>query len=274
LLEKLGEGGMGTVYLAEDKMLKRRVAIKILHPYVGNSSDTKSRFIREGQAVARLQHPNIVSIFDFLELSTGQMALVTEYVEGLSLESRLRSGLSLPEGVEIAIEIATALEVAHEQGIVHRDIKPSNILLSSRGVVKLLDFGIAKLKDEDDGDAVTRTGDLVGTPAYMSPEQLMGEEIDTRADLYSLGVVMYRMFSGRNRFDDGISPGAYMYKVVSGDPPPPSHHNPSIPPELDAVVMKCLARKRNERFASAEGLIAALRDVREVLAESSTHHKL
>ena len=262
LLEKLGEGGMGAVYLAEDTRLGRRVAVKVLHSHVGNSPEAKQRFAREGRAVASLQHPNIVSIFDIQELPTGQMALVTEYVEGESLETLLKGKLSIPETLAISIEIATALQAAHEQGVVHRDIKPSNILLSSRGQVKLLDFGIAKLRDDHDEEAITRTGDLVGTPAYMSPEQLMGDSIDARADLYSLGVVMYRMLTGRNRFENLIGTMALVLKVVKEDPEPPSLLNPSIPRELDSIVLKCLARKREDRFGSAEDLIAALTELR------------
>lgn len=271
--EKLGEGGMGQVYLAEDSVLRRLVALKVIQRHVGSSPQAKSRFFREGQAVARLQHPNIVSVYDIQELPTGEMVLVTEYVKGESLESRIRNRLSLREAIAIAIEIARALQAAHEQGIVHRDIKPSNILINTNGQVKLLDFGIAKLWDDElegDTNIVTRTGELVGTPAYMSPEQVIGETIDGRADLYSLGVVMYRMITGRNRFEEAGSMVALAVKVLNEEPRPPSTYNPSVVPELDRIVMKCLERKRDNRFASAEELIDALEHVRDRMEESST----
>lgn len=269
LLKKLGEGGMGEVYLADDLFLKRRVAVKILHKHIGSLPETRSRFLREGQAVARLQHPNIVAIFDFQELPTGQMALVSEYVEGESLENRIQSKLSLEGALNIAIEIATALRVAHAQGVVHRDIKPSNVLITAQGHVKLLDFGIAKVRDEE-LDAVTRTGELIGTPAYMSPEQVLGEPIDARADIYSLGVVLYRMMTGRNRFDEGGGPVAFVFKVVHSRPEPPSIHNPLIPSNLDKIVMKCLESKPENRYASAEELINALENARHTLLKRSS----
>lgn len=270
LLEKLGEGGMGAVYLAKDKNLNRHVAIKVLHSHVGNSPETESRFVREARTVASLVHPNIVSVFDFFVLPTGQLALVTEYVQGESLETQLQSKLSLPKALDISIEIATALQAAHEQGIVHRDIKPSNILLSSRGQVKLLDFGIAKLRADEDVTTITRAGDLVGTPAYMAPEQVTGEPIDARADLYSFGALMYRMLTGRNRYEESLSTVALIHKIVTEQPEPPSLHNASIPPELDLIVMKCLDPKPKNRFANAEELITALTSIRQRLGETTT----
>lgn len=271
LSEILGEGGMGTVYLAKDRILNRRVAIKVLHSHVENSSASQSRFVREARTVANLSHPNIVSVFDFFVLPTGQLALVTEYVEGKSLETLLESKLSLPAALDISIEIASALQTAHQQGVVHRDIKPSNVLLSSRGQVKLLDFGIAKLREDDHVTTITRAGDLVGTPAYMAPEQVTGEPIDSRADLYSLGVLMYRMLTGRNRYGEGLGTRALMHKIVTEQPEPPSLHNPLIPPELDLIVMKCLEPKPENRFATAEELITALTLIRQRLPEASTH---
>jgi hypothetical protein len=271
LRKKLGEGGMGAVYLAEDTRLQRQVAVKVLHSHVGNSPEAKARFAREGRAVASLQHRNIVSVYDVQELPTGQMALVTEYVEGESLETRVRGELPVVAALNISIQIATALKAAHDQGIVHRDIKPSNILLSSRGEVKLLDFGIAKLRDEHEGEAVTQAGALVGTPAYMSPEQVMGVSIDPRSDLYSLGVLMYRMFAGRNRFEDGLGTAALMMKILHEQPSPPSVHNPSITPELDSIVMKCLDPKPENRFWTAQELITALKEVRQTFGDTTTY---
>jgi len=267
ILRLLGRGGMGEVYLAEDKALKRRVALKVIHADVGRSPEARARFLREGQVVAHLQDPSIVQIYDLQELPTGQIVLVTEFVDGIGLDTLLRDGeiLTLHKSLSIAIQTARALRQAHSQGVIHRDIKPSNILVNAQGHVKLLDFGIAKLAEEPELDTVTRTGEIVGTPAYMSPEQIMGTSIDARADLYSFGVVMYQMLAGRRHFEDAGTTFELAMKITKEKPRPPSVFNPKVPNSLDNVVMKCLETKPENRFSSATELITALMTIEESL---------
>ena len=232
ILEKLGEGGMGVVYLAEDLHLARRVAVKFL-----TSSDHhyRARFIREARAVSALSHPNIAMVHDYGETTNGQPFIVMEFVKGKSLSDLLDEGLTLRRSVEIVSAIAEALGEAHEQGIVHRDIKPSNVLVSERGHVKVLDFGLVKhLFDAPvsgvDLDArtiystQTRSDVIVGTPLYLSPEQATGKEIDGRSDLFALGALLYECLTGQSAFSGGsvLEIGAQIIHVT---PKPPSQLN-------------------------------------------------
>jgi serine/threonine protein kinase/Tfp pilus assembly protein PilF len=258
IIEKLGEGGMGAVYLAEDLHLARRVAIKFL---TSTDHHYRARFIREARAVSALSHPNIAMVHDYGETASGQPFIVMEYVKGKSLSDLLDEGLTLKRSVEIISAIAEALGEAHQQGIVHRDIKPSNVLVNQRGQVKVLDFGLVKhLFDPPSSDVdldaktiystQTRSDVIVGTPLYLSPEQATGKEIDGRSDLFALGALLYECIAGQSAFSGGsvLEIGAQIIHVT---PPPPSRINPAVTPALDRVTLKALEKKVDARYQTA-----------------------
>jgi tetratricopeptide (TPR) repeat protein/predicted Ser/Thr protein kinase len=265
IIEKLGEGGMGVVYLAEDKHLARRVAIKFL-----SSTDHhyRARFIREARAVSALNHPNIATVHDYGETESGQPFIVMEFVKGLPLSGLLVDGLTLRRSVEIVSSIADALCEAHDQGIIHRDIKPSNVVISERGQVKVLDFGLVKLLVQPtsgvdlDADTIystqTRSDVIVGTPLYLSPEQATGKQIDGRSDLFALGALLYECLTGRSAFS-GASVLEIGAQIIHVTPPPPSHLNSSVPRELDRITMKALEKRVDARYQSADELLKDLR---------------
>jgi len=265
ILEKLGEGGMGVVYLAEDQHLARRVAIKFL---TSTDHHYRARFIREARAVSALTHQNIAIVHDYGETSTGQPFLVMEFVKGKSLSELLEEGLTLRRSVEIVSSIAEALAEAHHHGIVHRDIKPSNIIVNERGQVKVLDFGLVKHlfeppSSEVDLDAQTiystqtRSDVIVGTPLYLSPEQATGKAIDGRSDIFALGALLYECLTGRSAFSGGsvLEIGAQIIHVT---PPPPSRFNPHVPAALDRITMKALQKKVENRYQSADDMVKDL----------------
>ena len=248
ILEQLGEGGMGVVYLAEDTHLGRRVALKFL-----TSSDRhyRARFLREARAVSTLSHPNIAAVFDYGETDDKQPYIVMELVKGKTLSKLLRKGgLTLAQAVGITASIAEALSEAHREGIVHRDIKPSNVIVTERGQVKVLDFGLVKHLTEEaarlsDPEAQTlfatqtRSDVIVGTPLYLSPEQATGKSVDGRSDLFSLGALLYECITGQSAFSGSsvIEIGAQILHV---NPQPPSTINQRVPAELDRITMKAL----------------------------------
>jgi eukaryotic-like serine/threonine-protein kinase len=248
LQQLIGTGGMADVYRARDNLLGRAVAVKVLHPQYAKDPVFIERFRHEAQAAANLNQPNIVNVFDWgIEDST--YYIVMEYVEGRDLKAIIvAGGPLLPErAVEIAMAICLALDAAHARGIVHRDIKPQNIIVTNEGQIKVMDFGIARTAG---GSAMTQTGTIMGTAQYISPEQAQGRPADPRSDLYSLGVVLYEMLTGRVPFD-GDNPVAIAYKHVREDPLAPSLLNPDISPELEAVVMKALAKNPENRYQTA-----------------------
>lgn len=254
----IASGGMAEVFLGKDRLLDRQVAIKILHPEYARDSAFIQRFRREAQAAASLNDPRVVSVFDWGS-DDGVYYLVMEYVPGRSLREILDSeGMLLPErAAEICIEVCTALQLAHRQGIVHRDIKPANILLSSGGQTKVMDFGIARAA-RDAGQTVTQTGTVIGTAAYLSPEQAQGLPVDSRSDVYSTAIVLYEMLTGDVPFK-ADSPVGVAYKHVREDPEPPSRVNRDVPSELDAIVMKGLAKNPENRYSSADDMSRDLR---------------
>jgi serine/threonine protein kinase/Tfp pilus assembly protein PilF len=277
ILAGLAKGGMGEVYLAEDTNLGRRVAIKF--PMLeSNERDFRARFLREARAVSELSNPHIATVFDYGETSEGRPFLVMEYVSGRTLNKLVRKGqLTVLRVLEIIEAVASALDEAHSRGIVHRDIKPSNIMVDDRGQVKVLDFGLAKQINEDklhesEPEAQTllavhtRSGAMIGTPAYLSPEQAMGQNVDGRADLFALGGVFYECVTGQAAF-----PGTSLIEIAANvlhfDPPPPSSISPSVPPELDAIILKALSKNPDKRYQSAAELISDVRSVRGVLHE-------
>ncbi len=273
LLGAIGSGGLGVVYVAEHLLLGRRAAIKFLHPQVSNEPDMVERFFNEARAASAVKHPGIVEVYDFGYLD-GMAYLVMEYLDGESLLSHLRveGSLKLDRAVAIARKVAAALAAAHDAGVVHRDLKPDNIFLvrdapdvapEARARVCLLDFGVAKLLRSDGSfsASATASGVLVGTPAYMSPEQCRGGgQIDGRSDLYSLGCVLYGMLAGRPPFL-GEGGGDVIAHHIFVPPEPPSTHAPSVPAELDAVVMRLLEKEPGKRFQSARELGRALAEL-------------
>ncbi len=258
ILEKLGEGGMGVVYKAQDTKLNRAVALKFLPQHLSASEQGKARFIQEAQAAAALNHPNICTIYGIEESDdpegARQMFIVMEFVEGQTLRDKTRSvgaihesPLQMKQAIEIGIQLADGLAAAHEKGIVHRDVKPENIMLQKDGRVRIMDFGLAKLKS---ASRLTKVGSTVGTTGYMSPEQVQGQESDHRSDIFSLGVILYEMFAGQSPFK-GAHETAINYEIVNVDPDPISSVKPEFPPELDAIVLECMDKDAKERTQSA-----------------------
>lgn len=261
LRDLLGEGGMASVYLAYDSALDRQVAIKTLHTELGREQSFRERFRREAQAVAKLQHTNIVSVFDTGEDELGGALMpyiVMEYVEGQPLGSVLQADIqsygAMPadKALKVTADVLAALDTSHEMGLVHRDIKPGNVMVTRRGVVKVMDFGIARAM-QSGVTSMTQTGMVVGTPQYLSPEQALGRGVDARSDLYSVGIMLFQLLTGRIPFD-ADSPLAIAYAHVQEEPVAPSTINRSITPAMDALVARALRKNPNERFPSAAAM--------------------
>ncbi len=276
VLSTLGKGGMGEVYLAEDSRLGRQVALKFLSTSFMNDPDRLRRFEQEARSASALNQPSILTIHEIGE-TDGRRFIATEYIEGETLRQRLVSGpLTLAEGVGVAEQVASALEVAHAAGIIHRDIKPENIMLRRDGLVKVLDFGLAKLTEqkavtaEDSTRAFVETsaGMVMGTVAYMSPEQARGLQVDARTDIWSLGVVLYEMISGNAPFS-GPSTSDVLVAVLERDPPSLSMAVPGIPETVDFVVMKALTKERSERYQTSRELLTDLRRVSHRLSAAA-----
>ncbi|MDA1029548.1 MAG: serine/threonine-protein kinase [Bacteroidetes bacterium] len=265
ILEELGRGGMGIVYRAEDTKLDRTVALKLLPASALASPDDRARFYREAKAAAQLNHPNIAAIHEIDEAvpeggskDEPRPFIAMEFIDGESLEARVKAGpMKLDEGVRIALSIAGALEAAHSKNIVHRDIKPANVMMTAKGEPKVLDFGLAKTAQSTQ---LTRMGSTVGTVAYMSPEQARGEEVDSRADLWALGVVLYEMVVGRSPFG-GDYEQAVVYSILNEDPVPPTALRTGVPMGLEWIIAKLLAKKKEDRYQNASDLKVDLRAV-------------
>ena len=274
ILGELGAGGMGTVYLAEDLRLNRKAAIKVLQLDVASDPVRLRRFEQEAQAASALNHPNILTVYEFAE-ENGVHCLITEYVEGRTLREIIRKEeLSVPSTLWIAEQTAFALSSAHAAGIVHRDLKPENILVRSDGIVKVVDFGLAKLLEtgnvEADEEAETRAlvktnpGAVMGTAGYMSPEQARGKEADARSDIWSLGAVLYEMVSGRMPFT-GENANEVIASILKSEPEPISHYVPNITRELEKLIGKTLRKDREERYQNTKDLWLDLKDLRQEL---------
>ncbi|MEU0170901.1 protein kinase [Streptomyces iakyrus] len=261
LRDLLGQGGMASVHLAYDSVLDRQVAIKTLHTDLGREQAFRERFRREAQSVAKLTHTNIVSVFDTGEDTLDGMTtpyIVMEYVEGRPLGSvldedvRQQGAMPADKALKITADVLAALEISHEMGLVHRDIKPGNVMMTKRGVVKVMDFGIARAM-QSGVTSMTQTGMVVGTPQYLSPEQALGRGVDARSDLYSVGIMLFQLVTGRLPFE-ADSPLAIAYAHVQEEPPVPSSINRALPPAVDALIARALKKNPNERFPSAEAM--------------------
>ena len=269
ILSLLGVGGMGEVYLAQDTRLERSLALKVLPTAWASDQDRMRRFVREARAASALKHPNVAHIYEIGEWN-GIQFIAMEYVEGQTLAAKISSHpLNLTEVVEIGIQVADALDEAHSKGITHRDIKPANLMLTARGQVKVLDFGLAKvtwakgLAATSDLSTVVNTeaGVVMGTMEYMSPEQVLGKEVDHRTDVFSLGVVLYQMATGRLPFS-GKSPNETLDHILHGQPEAIARFNYNVPVELERIVRKCLEKDRERRYQSARDLLVDLRNLK------------
>jgi eukaryotic-like serine/threonine-protein kinase len=251
VIGEIGSGGMAVIYKAVQNSLNRPVAIKELKSDFTNDPQVVARFIREATALAALQHENIIHIYDFFK-EDGNFRMVMEFVEGIDLFDLLEKVTLLPPDIGLVIgqAVCSALEYAHYRGIVHRDIKPSNIIISRKGEVKLMDFGIAR--DENLGD-LTRPGTSLGTPAYMSPEQIMGVKIDFRSDIFSFGVVLYQMLTGMKPFSEGGGK-SIMHKILNAEFTRPRKLNPNMPRRLERIILKCMAKEPDDRYTSTGDL--------------------
>ncbi|HSP06333.1 MAG TPA: serine/threonine-protein kinase, partial [Acidobacteriota bacterium] len=266
ILQKLGAGGMGEVYLAEDMKLRRRVAIKIPPADIASDSDRMRRFVLEARAASALNHPNIASIYELGD-AEGIPFIAMELIEGRTLQEAMSQGPFPEERIlEIAIQTADALQEAHAQGIIHRDIKPANLMLNSKGQLKVLDFGLAKLrrtpstleKIEPEEDTATRTGVLLGTIHYLSPEQALGRNVDCRSDIFSFGTVLYQLATGEFPFS-GDNMVQMIESILHSEPSRPRTRNPLISEKLEGIIMKCLEKDPARRFQNAGQLLEELR---------------
>jgi len=257
ILEKIGEGGMGVVYKAEDTKLKRTVALKFLPPEMMRDKEAKDRFIQEAQAAAALNHPNICIVYE-IEKENGQYFIAMEYIEGLSLKEKMASGpLAVGEALDVAGQVAEGLEEAHRNGIIHRDIKPANVMLTKRRQTKIMAFGLAKLEW---GIDLTKTATIMGTVAYMSPEQARGEKVDLRTDIWSLGCVLYEMLTAKRPFKS-TNDQAALYSILNEKPVPMTEFRMDITRKLERVVEKCLEKDTRKRYKDMSALLDDLKSI-------------
>ncbi len=261
VVDTLGKGGMGVVYKATDPRIGRLVAIKMMTGNFAENPDLLQRFYREAQATGQLQHPNIVTVYDVSE-QDGQPYIVMQFLEGEALDKMItaRKQMSLIEKLDIIIQVCNGLQYAHQHGIVHRDIKPANVLVQGDGTIKIVDFGIARLGDA----SLTRTGQLIGTLYYMSPEQINAKLVDRRSDIWSTGVMLYELLTYSLPFESSDT-ASLLLKIINEPPPPLSRYLENIPPELEETILRALAKDRDDRYATAEDLAFDLSRVQEKL---------
>jgi serine/threonine protein kinase len=259
IIEKLASGGMADVYRARQESLDRDVAIKVLPAIMSRDETFRARFEQEARAVAQLHHPNILTVFDYGD-EDGMAYLVMEYAAGGTLKDRIAGPLPLDEAIEIASQLACALDYAHQRGLVHRDVKPSNVLLDDDGRPLLSDFGLVKMAADNKG--LTQSGVSIGTPEYMSPEQSQGLSIDHRSDIYSLGVILYELVTGQPPYT-ADTPLAVILKHITERPPPPRELRPELPSGVEAVILKAMAKVPEQRYAGASEMVSALRSAWE-----------
>lgn len=272
LRRMLGKGAMGVVYEAFDPMIERTVALKTIRKDLWEADDgdeLRERFLREARAAGRLLHPGIVTVYEFGE-SDGGAFIVMEHVSGRTLKEMIDEGkcFSVPEVVALMVPVLSALSYSHRAGVIHRDIKPANLMVTDEGQVKILDFGVARLASA----SITQVGTILGTPAYMAPEQLMGQTVDARADLYSAGVILRELLCGQKTFSGDY--GQVLRQVLYEEPARPSVVNPAVPAAFDIIVARAMAREPDQRFASAEAFIEALYHPASVRGPASASSKI
>ena len=274
IVKELGRGAMGVVYEAKDPLIDRTVAIKTINLQglvPDKRKEYEARFYQEARAAGRLSHPNIVTIHDLGE-SGGMAYIAMELLQGCELQNLLKDGQHLPveQTLDIVIQVATGLAYAHEHGIIHRDVKPSNIMVKQGNQVKIADFGIARM---DSSLLSTQTGTVMGSPLYMSPEQILNHTVDSRSDIFSLGTLLFRMLTGQMPFS-GDSAHAVMYQIVHENPRNSSSLNSEVPDALDSIVSRCLSKDPGDRYQDAHQLADDLRACRETLLRPSddTNH--
>jgi len=266
ILEKIGEGGMGVVYLAEDTELHRKVALKFLPANYTADPELNARFKREARAAAALNHPNIITVYEVGEFE-GKTYIAMEYVAGESLKARMgKETLSIEQVVDYTVQICAGLSKAHEAGIVHRDLKPENVMVDRDNRLRILDFGLAKLRDTTQ---LTRASSTLGTINYMSPEQFRSPDVDHRTDIWSLGVIVYEMLAGQLPFKADYE-AAIMYSVMNEEPEPISSLKAEIPGQLELAVTKALCKNPDARYQAVGDLAADLRDLQTVVGTPST----
>ena len=271
VIEKIGGGGMGVVYKAQDLKLDRFVALKFLPPNVGTDEEEKKRFILEARAASSIEHNNICTVYEIDETEDGQIFIALAYYDGETLKRRIQKGpLKVVEALDVALPIAQGLAKAHEQGIVHRDIKPANIMITSNDVVKILDFGLAKLSGQS---RITIAGTTLGTIAYMSPEQAAGDKVDHRTDIWSLGVVLYEMLTGEVPFK-AEHERAIIYMILNEEVLPPSSLDRKIPHQVDSMITKLLQKNPDKRYQNMGELIKELKTIRDDVETSSVASKV
>jgi serine/threonine protein kinase len=274
IINQLGAGGMGEVYLAEDTQLGRKIALKLLPEKFTQDEDRVRRFEREARAASALNHPNIITIYEIGQVEATHY-IATEFIDGQTLRQQIAGRkLTLNAALEVAIQVASALTAAHEAGITHRDVKPENIMVRRDGIVKVLDFGLAKLTERrataTDSDAPTKgkvetdPGTVMGTAQYMSPEQARGQEVDARSDIFSLGGVLYEMIAGRAPFE-GPSANDVIAAILTKEPPPLSRFAPEVPTELQRIAAKALRKERDERYQGIKDLLVDLKSLKQDL---------
>jgi serine/threonine protein kinase len=270
----IGKGGMGEVFLAEDTELERLIALKVLPEDLANDAERMRRFVQEAKSASALNHPNIITIYEIGKTDKTNF-IATEYIEGETLHNHLKSSrMNLKSFLDVAVQVASALDAAHRAGIVHRDIKPENIMIRPDGLVKILDFGIAKLIEKRNElveaeaataiKAGTQDGLIIGTASYMSPEQARGKDIDARSDIFSFGVVLYEMLTGKQPFE-GESAIDTISSIIHKEPVPLNQITSDVPRELQHIVEKSLRKDREERYQTAKDLLIDLKDVRQDL---------
>jgi len=271
ILEELGRGGMGVVYKAEDTKLQRFVAIKILPPHLNADEEATRRFIHEARAASSLDHSNIGTIYEINETGDGQTFIVMAHYEGETLRERIDGGnISVDEALDITSQVVSGLARAHEKGIVHRDIKPSNVIVTERGEVKIIDFGLAKLTART---KITRDGSALGTVAYMSPEQARGKEVDHRTDIWSLGVLLYETITGQKPFE-GEYDQAVMYSILNDEPTEIKKLRSDVPAGIEKIINNALAKSPEKRYQRIEELAVDLQSVREKFMSKTSVEKL
>ena len=269
ITSKLGAGGMGEVFLADDTRLERKAAIKFLPAEIAADPERRQRFLNEARAASALNHPHVCIVYDVGETEDGLPYIAMEFVEGQPLDVLVKQGpLEISRVVEIAAQVADALDAAHASRIVHRDIKPANISLNERGQVKVLDFGLAKRMPQESADALgmtapmqqTQSGQVLGTPSYMSPEQALGKDLDHRTDIFSMGVVLYELTTGQRPFT-GANFAEILDKIVHDQPTAIARLNYDVPPELERITLKCLQKSPDRRYQTARELMVDLRNL-------------